>query len=217
MLHRKIILSFLALLFIVAEGYSQVSAIDSVPRPVTSSGNMNPSALPLHKLHVGVQLGSQFMTTSGYGSGLSTYVSPTLTYPVSKKFILRGGLSVINTSMYGVKPFYSTVEQASYSGNFTQAMLWVSGQYQLNNHLTITGTAYKTFDIMNYKPGNSPYYLNNPQGAYLNIGYRINDYLHIDATFGYSKGNNPYGPYNSCDPFDRSPFGYGNGYGMFGR
>jgi hypothetical protein len=214
MLRLKVIISCLVFLCAASAGFSQVSATDSVPIPGSGfrSLNQDPSPLPLHKLNVGVQIGSQFTTTSGYGSGLSTYLSPTLTYPVSKKFIIQGGISVVNTNYYGVRPLYSTSEQGSYSGNLTTATLWVSGQYQLNNHLTITGTAYKTFDVMNDKPGNYPYYRNNPQGAYLNIGYKVNDFIHIDAAFGYSNGYNPYNSFNSFysnDPFGPSPFGHG--------
>jgi len=216
MLYRMTVLFFLSLLFLVPECFSQISATDSVPESLQSVVNTDRNTLPLHKLNVGIQLGTQFMTTSGYGSGYSTFLSPTLTYPVSKRFLVSGGISIVNTSLNGYRPYYSFPEQRSYSGNITQGTLWISGQYQVNNHLSITGTAYKTFDLTNDKPGNSPWYKNNPQGAYLNFGYRINDYLHIDAGFGYSKGYNPYNPYdpfNSFNTFEPSPFGFG----MHGR
>ena len=206
MLHLKIVLLTFALFVLVSEGQSQVSATDSVPGSASSTGNTDHNLLPLHKLNVNFQLGTQFMTTSGYGSGFSTFFSPSLSYPVSKRFLLRGGISIVNISLNGFKPYYSFPEERSFSGNITQAMLWFSGQYQLNERLTLTGTAYKTLDLMNERAWNSPFYKNNPQGIHLNIGYRINDYMHIDAGFGYSKG---YNPYNVYDPFDTSPFGHG--------
>jgi hypothetical protein len=185
----KIGLLFLSFVLFFIEGNTQ-TVTDSLP----PAAGVNPGyiPLPLHKLHVGVQVGTQFSTTSGYGSGFSTFLSPTLTYPVSKKFIISGGISVVNTSLYGYKPWYSFPEGQSYTGNITQAMLWISGQYLLSDRLTITGTAYKTFDIFGEKPGNSSFYRNNPQGAYFNVGYKINDFMHIEAGFGYSQGYHGY-------------------------
>jgi hypothetical protein len=183
---------FILLLFILCgllRGNAQVPQADSLP---PASGTFNGyTPLPLHKLHIGIRAGTEFMTTSGYGSGLSTFLSPTLTYPVSRKFQLSGGISVVNTSYYGLKSYYSSSEGNSFSGDITQAMLWVSGQYLLGNRITITGTAYKTFDIMGPKPG-SYFYKNNPQGAYLNVGYKISDHMQIEAGFGYSQGSRGY-------------------------
>ena len=188
MIRRKIVVLLVSFSFLFVEGNAQLSRIDSLP--VAASDAHFYTALPLHQMHIGIQAGTEFMSTSGDGSGFSTFLSPTLTYPVSKKFIVSGGISIVNTSLYGFKPYYSFPEEKSYTGNITQAMLWVSGQYLLNDRITITGTAYKTIDILGEKPGNPSFYRNNPQGAFLNVGYKINDNMHIEAGFGYSKGSN---------------------------
>jgi hypothetical protein len=183
----------LSLVFLTAfflESLAQLPASDTISQPAGNS--TKPSLLPVGKLHVGVQAGTQFFTSSGYGSGFSTYVSPTLTYPLSKRFVVSGGISIVNTSLYGAKPYYSIGEWPSYTGNFTQATAWVSGQYLLNDHLTITGTAFKTFDIIDQNPLNSRFYKSNPQGAYFNVGYKINPYMQIEAGFGYTRGDNGY-------------------------
>lgn len=190
MIRRKIVILLVSFSFLFVEGNAQLSRIDSLPAAAGYGHGYTP--LHLHQLHIGIQAGTEFMSTSGYGSGFSTFLSPTLTYPISKKFIVSGGISIVNTSLYGFKHYYSFPEEKSYSGNITQAMLWVSGQYLLNDRITITGTAYKTIDIFGEKPGNSSFYRNNPQGAYLNIGYKISDNMQIEAGFGYSKGSNSY-------------------------
>jgi hypothetical protein len=190
MMHQKMAILLISFSFLFVEGSAQLSRIDSLPAVAGYAHSYSP--LPLHQLHVGIQAGTEFMSTSGNGSGFSTFLSPTLTYPVSRKFIISGGISIVNTSLYGFKPYYSFPEEKSWSGNITQAMLWVSGKYLLNDRVTITGTAYKTIDIFGEKPGNTSFYRNNPQGAYLNIGYKINDNMHIEAGFGYSKGSNGY-------------------------
>jgi len=190
MIRRKIVILLVSFSFLFVEGNAQFSRIDTLLLTAGDAHGYTP--LPLHKLHVGVQAGTEFMTTSGNGSGFSTFLSPTLTYPVSKKFIVSGGISIVNTSLYGFKPYYSFPEEKSYTGNITQAMLWVSGQYLLNDRVTITGTAYKTIDIFGEKPGFSSFYKTNPQGAYFNVGYKISDNIHIEAGFGYSQGSNGY-------------------------
>ena len=205
MMRWKIVIFLVPFALFFKEGNAQFSHIDSIPSASGSIQRYTP--LPLHHLHIGVQAGTEFTSTSGYGSGFSTFLSPTLTYPVSKKFIISGGISVINTTLYGYKPWYSFPEGGSYTGNITQAMLWVSGQYLLGDRITITGTAYKTIDIFGDKPGNSSFYKNNPQGGYLNIGYKISDNMHIEAGFGYSRGSNGYSfgnPFNTG--FGSSPY-----------
>lgn len=201
MRYKKIVLLLFSLLLLFTESYSQVNQNDTLPPSATATANTtNNNILPLHQLHVGVQLGSVFATTSGYGSGFSTYLSPTLTYPVSRRFIISGGISVVNTQLYGVKPFYLFAEGSSlpgFTGNLTQTTLWVSGQYLLSDRITLTGTAFKTINLSG-QPVNSPFFNSNPQGGYLNIGYKVSNSVHIDAGFGYTKGYSGYyyNPYN---------------------
>jgi hypothetical protein len=182
----KIFFVILSFSFLFTEGRAQVAAMDSLP---AAAGTTMSKHLPvLHKLDVSIRTGSEFMTTSGYGSAFSTFLSPALTYPVSRKFSLSGGVSIVNTSLYGIRGWSAIPEGSSpsFSGNFTQATLWVSGQYFLNDRITLTGTAYKTFDLLSDKPGYTPFYKTNPQGAFLNVGYKVSDHLRIEAGFaGY--------------------------------
>ena len=202
MIHRVIIFGFICLSMLTLNVSAQGTRTDTLPQSASSSSSKgNPNILPLHQIHVGVTAGTQFTTTSGYGSGLSTYVSPNLTYRLSNRFSISGGISIVNTSLYGVKPWYSSVEGNSipgFSGNFTQTTLWVSGQYLLGDHITITGTLYKTLDVPGTTYSNYPFYKSNPQGAHLNVGYKVNDHFHIEAGFGYSQGGYGYhyDPYN---------------------
>src|SRR5208337_2918167 len=90
------LLIFFSFLFSVVNAQSQ--SIDTLP---LSASAHSYNVLPLHQLHVGVQVGTQFPATSGYGSDLSTFLSPTFTYPVSNRFRISGGVSVVNTTLYG--------------------------------------------------------------------------------------------------------------------
>ena len=172
MIRLKIAFLLIFYSFLFSGVYAQSQSIDTLPPSASSASSASAhsyNVLPLHQLHVGVQVGTQFTATSGYGSGLSTFLSPTLTYPVSKRFSISGGISIVNTTLYGVKPFYILPGEQSFpafTGNITQATLWVSGQYLLSDRITLTGTVFKTIDILGQKPVNSPFYNSNPAGRF---------------------------------------------------
>jgi hypothetical protein len=157
------------------------------------------------KYHVGLSLGSEFTSVSGFGSGLTTRVAPTVSYNVSKRFQISGGISIATTNYFDVRSFYGDGTQAATSGNFTSATLFVSGSYLVNDRLTVTGSAFKMFpltsDPLPYNPFN-PVSRNGAQGIDFNVGYRIGNNMHIQAGFRYTEGVNPY--YN--DPFGSSPY-----------
>ena len=181
MIRLKIAFLLIFYSFLFSGVYAQSQSIDTLPPSASSASSASAhsyNVLPLHQLHVGVQVGTQFTATSGYGSGLSTFLSPTLTYPFSNRFRISGGVSVVNTTLYGAKPFYILPNEQSFpgfTGNITQTTLWVSGQYLLGDRITLTGTAYKTIGILGSTQANYPFFKSNPAGAYLNINYKISD------------------------------------------
>jgi hypothetical protein len=155
------------------------------------------------KPDISLQMGSMFMTTSGYGSGLTSFISPSLGYKISPKFRVNAGISIINTNLNGVTPYYSVSPEQKFSGNFTSAMVYLNGQYLLNSHLTINGSVYKQFNLFDNNPGNP--YSNMYEGQGFNVGfsYKPAENFQIDAGIGYSNGYNPYFP----DPFRPGYFG----------
>ena len=150
-----------------------------------------------------LQLGSMFSTTNGYGSGLSTYVAPSLGYDISKRFRINTGISIINTSLFGVTPYYSWGNEQKASGNFTSALVFLNGQYKLNERFTLNGTAYKQFNLFS-DPAVTPYSrMNDFQGFNMQVDYKATEHFHIQAGFGYSSGYLP-----SYHNMFGSPFGY---------
>jgi hypothetical protein len=163
------------------------------------------------KFNYHLTLGSEFTSASGFGSALNTYVTPSFSYNLSKRFSIGGGISVIQTNYFNARPLYQDGQSSSTSGNFTSGMIFVSGQYLVSDRLTIYGSAYKQFPItkdpLPYNPFN-PVSSRGAQGVDFNVGYRIGDNVYIQAGFHYSDGQNPY--YN--DPFNNNPF-MNNSYG----
>ncbi len=202
LIRRTITLCLLVTLACLSlNGYSQSASFDTIPSATSPSMQKQNHFIP-RKMDFGIQVGTQF-STSSYGTGFSTFISPHLTYRLSKRFSMSGGVSIVNTSLNGLS--YTSVSRNEYSlnGNYTSAMVFLSGQYLVNERLTISGTAYKQFNLFGNIPGYKSFGNNDAQGIYMNVKYTILENVHLEAGFGYSRGYNPFNSlYN--DPFNRS-------------
>jgi hypothetical protein len=197
------ITGFIILVLVSIRCMSQVTAQDTLPPSANSP--VNPSQVSSHnKLKVNVTVGTEFWTAPHYTSGIATYLTTGLSYPVSKRFSVGGGIGVINTTPVGSHATYG-----EYYGNTgsTNALIYVTGQYLLSQRLTVTGTLFKEFSIFSNSPQNQHYQNNLPQGGYMKINYKINDFMQIEAGVGYSRGVSPY--YNS---FIGSPLYYNRSF-----
>jgi long-subunit fatty acid transport protein len=147
----------------------------------------------------------------GYGSSLSTSITPALSYRINKKFTLGGGIRLDRTGYFDV-PTFSTSETITRSqGSFTSATIFISGMYRVNDRFSIAGSAYKQIPISGepliYNPFN-PYTTNKAQGIDLNLGYRVGKSLYFEAGFRYSEGGSGgrMNPFYMNDPFRNSVF-----------
>ena len=173
-----------------------------------SPGGFNsftPSVAPFKqkKMDVGVQIGTSFSTDFNKGFAFTTMVAPELRYRLNKRLTIRGGISIAN-SEYGNTLVYSPYEGfRRYSGNITQGMIYVSGDYVISPKLVFTGTAYKEFSIDHGSPDNmfSPGY--DGKGLMMNLLFMPNENTSINAGIELYQGNNPYrgGIYNPYSPF----------------
>lgn len=189
-----------------------------VPRYDTSR-TIQTNGFQKGKFDYGLSIGSQFSTTSGHGSALNSFVSPSISYNVSKRFRIGGGITYVNTNLFNTRSWYSSESAPGTSGNFSTGLIYVNGTYLVSNRLTITGSAFKAFPISGDP---LPYNLYNPisnkgaQGVNFNVDYRIGEHFHIQAGFGYAEGVNPYyGNSYFQNPFQQGPgqgFGFGSPY-----
>jgi hypothetical protein len=177
--------------------FSQVNRLDS---SVTGAQIPQPG-----KFSYGLELGSEFASFSGAGSGFSSWITPRVSFNVNKRLTVGGGFSVINTNYFNVRPLYSIESATPWSGNTTSAAIFVNGQYKVNDRLSVFGSAYKVFPVSSeplpYNPFN-PISAKGSQGVDFNVGYKIGRNAYIQAGFRYSDGRSPY----QTDPFNRDPF-----------
>lgn len=160
---------------------------------------------PPKKLDIGVQLGTSFSTNFNKGFAFSTMVAPELRYRVNEKFTIRGGVSISNTE-YGNTLVYSPEGYGQFSGNVTQGLLYVSGDYMISPKVMLTATAYKEFSMDYGNPENpfKPGY--DGKGVMMNLRISPRENMFIDIGAEYYQGNNPYrmgmySPYGSRNPF----------------
>ena len=153
------------------------------------------------KMDVGVQLGTSFTTDFNSGHAFSTMVAPEIRYRVNNRLTIRGGVSLANTE-YGNTLVYSPYGFNRYSGNITQGMLYVSGDYMISPKVILSGTVYKEFSIGHDGPENAfrPGY--DGKGVMMNLRLMPTENMFIDIGAEFYEGNNPwrggtYNPYNS--------------------
>jgi hypothetical protein len=197
----------------------------SIPDKFDTTGNSAQTAgfdkdeiatyLQKKKLKVNMEIGTTFGTTFGSGSYFGTYLSPNISYPVSKRFTLSTGGYLFNT--HGLNnPSDGTIYPYNpFSGGITRTFVYVEGAYQLNENITLTGAAYKEFNVFNTAPSSSSGRNFNYEGFIMGVDYKLGNNVFIRGQVEISNGGSPY-QYSPLYPATnhrihgtRSPFGPG--------
>jgi hypothetical protein len=205
MLKQCLLCISFAFVFLIGTHQSYAQALVSGDRFVADSIRQEQMAaedLALNKPQVSLSLGTSFTTLGGGYSGIGSYVAPTVSMPVSKKFSVSFGMSYANLFMNVPQESGMQGSNNSYGGFF------VSGSYQVNDNLKISGTAFKTF-MLNSVAGSS---MNNTgmfdpsgQGATFDAEYKVNDSFRIGVSVGYRETNQPSYFSNGCAPIGTNP------------
>jgi len=218
-----------SLLFLCLVPWVQAQVADTMPSAANSNifdtiSRHKPGDRPVSrsgKPEFHVMVGSEFSTSSGYGSGLTEYVIPQVSYPLGKRFVVSGGIAVANTNYFNAKPLFYSENTQGYNGNYTSVTLFASGKYFVNDRLTIGASVYKEIPAAGKPLLYSPYSPISQQGAegfHVNAQYRIGQHMFIEAGFGMNRGGwdsfnyNPYSPYHSNGP---GAFGGMDPFGTF--
>lgn len=168
------------------EGTNSFQAIDPSLQTITG----------LQPVQFNLQTGAMF--SSGYGGGglFNTYVAPSFNQPLGKKFTLSAGAVISNTTFNNVPLLNEEGSFSPTSGNLTTYTLYTSGSYQVNDRLTVSGSAYKTINPAFNQRLNPENLQMEAQGMSFGIGYKVGENMHIGAEFRMNQGNsNFYQPY----------------------
>lgn len=145
------------------------------------------------RIHYNFTMGAGFGYSSNAGEFFSTYYSPSITYDVSSRFKVRGGVTYVN-SMANNYPVLTEYGYVPFDGNISQCYTYVEGIYKVNDRLNVGGSVF--YDFTNYQDvmGNtykSDDYLNN-LGYSGFFEYKLNDGMSIMGEIRIND-RNPYG------------------------
>ena len=156
------------------------------------------------RLHYSINMGGSFMTSPWY-KGFSSWVAPEISYAVTPRFFVSGGVRVEQFFPSGHTSLPAGGEQVVPGGPSTHLLLYGSGTYLIRPNFSVTGTIIKNLDInKNLSPyGRSFNYV--PDSYSLRFDYQLGHNIHLGAEFRYMNYDN----YN--------PFYPGAMYGPYGR
>lgn len=140
--------------------------------------------------------GAFFNAGIGGGSLFNSFVAPSFSKDLGKKFTLSAGAVISNTTYSNVSMFSPDGAFKPYSGNLTNFTLFAAGTYQVNERLTVTGSAFKTINPAFNARLNPDKLRMDAQGMSFGFGYKVSENVHIGAEIRYQQGNsNLYSPY----------------------
>ncbi len=153
-----------------------------------------------------IELGTFFGTGFGSGNYFGTYVAPHISYPLSKRFTLNAGARITNTfgSSGYESGFYGPYGYPA--GNFTRSFVYVEGVYQVNSRLTVSGAAYKEFNLLNPPSPLDNRYNFDSKGFIMGVDYRIGENIFIHGSIEVSDGPG----YYRTNPFSFPGSGFGS-------
>ncbi len=176
--------------------------------PYTGNNSLSGALTRQSPARFNLQTGASFGTGYGSGSLFTTYLTPSFTQNLSKKFTLSAGAVISNTTFNNTALWNSDGWLTPVSGNLTTFTLYTSGAYQVNERLTVSGSAYKTINPAFNARLNPDQLQMEAQGMSFGVGYKVGENLHIGAEIRMQQGNsNFYNPY--VNPFGNS---YSSGF-----
>lgn len=168
------------------------------------------------KMHVQFSTGVGMSFSNNNGSSTNMYYSPSISYSVSPKLDISGGMTYVNSEVsnfrmlndFGYRPF---------SGNISQYYTHIAARYQLNERLKIGGSVFYNMTEFNsnaFTP-NKPVSSINKVGYSAFFEYKIseNTYLQAEVRINDSNRgffNNSFGSqgfFYQDSPTFGSPFG----------
>ena len=162
-----------------------------------------------------VNMGTSFSSFGRNMNGYNYYVAPSASIPVGKKTHLTVGL-VMNQSHYsGLMMGEGGLQNRTISQ--TQAIVYMSGSYQINPNVTVFASGYYDMNSRNNSQViRNPYSPYGSEGFSVGAEFKIGEKTRIGIQVQYDKGGNPYAnPYGGFGMGNRGTMRMGNPFGMY--
>ncbi|WP_146153669.1 hypothetical protein [Adhaeribacter arboris] len=171
----------------------------TITKPDSGSTTHAPAGKPVRKISYSMSAGAQF--SPGWGS--ATYLEPSVSIPITKRFSGFASLNLIST--YGMG--YNWLGRENTTATFTplrnqHLILHAGGNYRVTDRLRFTGSVWRDLSkntmptpVNRYMPGGT-------NGMMFRAHYKVSDNFSISGGLRYSNGNtyqnswyNPASPY----------------------
>jgi len=160
----------------------------SVAQHELKSG-MPSDSISQKKLSYSLKMGTSYITSSHKNEMFSTYVSPEMNYQLTSKFSLNAGIMFMSSSIGIVQSRNSDIYQSGIYQPFTGTIVYAGGSYQLNDRITLNGTAYTQLSNPMLQKGFANSNQNNIKGVGLGIDYKLTE--HSSFSIQFDMNNNP--------------------------
>lgn len=159
------------------------------------------------KLHLNLEVGTMFGTTFGNGNYFATYVAPQINYQLTPRFNLKMGIQLVNNFGGNFAEGTSYNHPWGYPMYYPTSMVYLGGDYKLNEKLTLSGTAYKQVNLFNFE--NQPGYSNDLKGVIMGVDYKIGENTWIRGQVEFSNGYRNSGAFPGMNLFPQNHFNSG--------
>jgi hypothetical protein len=161
------------------------------------------------KMHAGIEAGTLFGTGFGNRGYFGAFVFPHLSYPINPRFSLTTGIMISN--YFGSNYLNSSAEGYHYpSGNMMHTLIYASGSYNLNERLTLSGTVYKEFSLLNHESSVSQQNNFDYKGFIMGVDYKVGKNMYFRGEIEIS--DSPYRRQMYHSAFPGSGFGTSSFY-----
>jgi len=155
-----------------------------------------------------LSLGTSYIFMQGAGSALMLHAAPVLTFPVTDRWSLHGGVVAAHT--VGLGPFAG--QENGRQPVFSSLALFAAASYRMNERLVLHGTGYKQLLRAPVTPFTPP--------DHFSVGatYKLGDHITIGASVHMDRGNSdlftPFRGGGLAAPYPGGLFtpSYGNGF-----
>lgn len=151
------------------------------------------------KIDVNLSVGSSFLYSKNFGSGMSSYVAPELSYNLTPRFRIHAGIMLLNSNVLVNRYYLNEPSVVVKTKPTTSALAYVAGSYLISDRFSVTGMVLR--DMTNPQAYGRNGYNPSVQAMSLHLDYKISDNITIGAGMQMRQGSN---------------WGYPNqGFGMF--
>lgn len=168
--------------------------------------NQDPVASPVmkkptlaDKVDINFSVGTSYLYSKSFGSGMASYVAPELSYSLTPRFRIHAGIMFLNSNVLVNRYSLNEPSVVVKTTPTTSALAYVAGSYLISDRFSVTGMVSR--DMSNQQALGRNGYNPSIQAMSLHLDYKISDNITIGAGMQMRQGNN---------------WGYPNqGFGMF--